>query len=76
MEYEIVEPLNGPFDWEESFRQNPGSIDETFCQDPGCEHPGCNGAEPSEESMRALAAAIVVQTEGWLTIAHLDGENE
>lgn len=66
-----LEPMTGPYDWEEAFRQNPGDIDDTFCQDPDCEHPGCNG-QPDDEMVKIVAAALTVQTEPFLGIAHLD----
>lgn len=62
-----LEPMDGPFDWEEAFRQNPDDIDDTFCQDPDCDHPGCQGKlDPESEDFRANAAALIVKTELWL----------
>jgi hypothetical protein len=63
MEMDDLEPMTGPFDWEEAFRQHPDGIDEQFCQDPDCGHPGCNGEEPDRESLRMMAAALVVKAE-------------
>jgi hypothetical protein len=72
------EPYYGAYDWEEAFRQNPDHREDTFCQDPDCDHPGCHGGPVTEESKRVMAALITVEFEEVLALeagmaGHLDG---
>ena len=68
-----LELFEGPLDFEEMFRQNPGEIDDAFCQDPECGHPRCNDPEQlTPVNLEVIRAALTVQAEEFLKVAHLD----
>lgn len=61
-----LEPVNGRFNWEEAFRQNP---DQPRFDVPNWMRDRIHGAETDED---AQARALAEEAEEWLTVAHLD----
>jgi hypothetical protein len=80
MEYDELEPLNGPSDWEEAFRQNPDDVavalnDLLAARRDGYEPAGEHG-RMYEAAEGAAGRMLAEEADEWLTIAHLDGEDE
>jgi hypothetical protein len=72
-----AKPSRQPFDWEEAFRQNPDHREDTFCQDPDCDHPGCHDPRMmGEEAKRAMAALITVEFEEVLALESGMGDED
>jgi hypothetical protein len=65
-----LEPFHGKFDWNEAFAQNP---DLPVFDVPTAERERVHGQETAED---AEARVLPGEVEAWLSIAHLDRDDD